>query len=57
MVRKVTATEAKTKLLALLGENLVDRIIYATATENGWQLVTKDRRMRDYPRPRQITVW
>jgi PIN domain nuclease of toxin-antitoxin system len=34
-----------------------DRIIYATAIEHGWQLVTKDARLRDFPYPRQITVW
>jgi PIN domain nuclease of toxin-antitoxin system len=34
-----------------------DRLIYATAIEHGWQLVTKDRRMRDYQHARQLTVW
>ncbi|MGH9920781.1 MAG: PIN domain-containing protein, partial [Nitrososphaerales archaeon] len=34
-----------------------DRIIYATAVENGWQLVTKDDRLRDHRHPRQITLW
>lgn len=34
-----------------------DRIIYATAMELGCQLVTKDRRMRDHPAPRQIAIW
>ncbi len=34
-----------------------DRIIYATAIEYGWQLVTKDRRLRDHRHPRRITVW
>jgi len=34
-----------------------DRLIYATAIEHGWQLVTKDRRLRDHRHPRQITVW
>jgi PIN domain nuclease of toxin-antitoxin system len=33
-----------------------DRIIYATAIETGWQLVTKDERMRRYAHP-QLTVW
>jgi PIN domain nuclease of toxin-antitoxin system len=34
-----------------------DRMIYATAIESGWRLVTKDRRLRDFPYPRGITVW
>lgn len=34
-----------------------DRLIYATAIEYGWQLVTRDERMRRHRHPRQITVW
>jgi len=34
-----------------------DRIIYATAIENGWSLLTKDRSLRNHRHPRQITVW
>ncbi len=34
-----------------------DRLIYATAIETGWRLVTKDRRLREHPQPRTITVW
>lgn len=34
-----------------------DRIIYATAIEHGWSLVTKDRRLRKHRHPRPITVW
>ncbi|MGA7172242.1 MAG: PIN domain-containing protein, partial [Candidatus Dormiibacterota bacterium] len=34
-----------------------DRLIYATALETGWRLVTKDQRMRRQPQPRRITVW
>lgn len=34
-----------------------DRIIYATAMEHGWQLVTKDHRMRGHPAPRPIAIW
>jgi PIN domain nuclease of toxin-antitoxin system len=34
-----------------------DRLIYATAVENGWRLVTKDRRLRNHRHPRPITVW
>jgi PIN domain nuclease of toxin-antitoxin system len=34
-----------------------DRLIYATAIENGWSLVTKDQRLRRHRHPRPITVW
>lgn len=34
-----------------------DRLIYATAIEHGWPLVTKDERLRRHRHPRQITVW
>ena len=34
-----------------------DRLIYATAIEHGWPLVTKDARLRRYKHPRKITVW
>jgi PIN domain nuclease of toxin-antitoxin system len=34
-----------------------DRIIYATAVQNGWKLVTKDGRMRRHRYPRKVTVW
>lgn len=34
-----------------------DRIIYATAIEHGWSLVTKDERLRSHKHPRRITIW
>ena len=34
-----------------------DRLIYATAIEHGWSLVTKDERLRGHRHPRRITVW
>jgi PIN domain nuclease of toxin-antitoxin system len=34
-----------------------DRIIYATAVEHGWRLVTKDTRLRAHRSPRPITIW
>jgi PIN domain nuclease of toxin-antitoxin system len=34
-----------------------DRLIYATAVEHGWSLVTKDRRLRAYRFPRRIAIW
>jgi PIN domain nuclease of toxin-antitoxin system len=35
----------------------VDRLIYATAIEHGWQLVTKDRKLREHRHGRPIAVW
>lgn len=34
-----------------------DRLIYATAVEHGWRLVTKDRRLRSHRHPRPVTIW
>ncbi|MBA3235409.1 MAG: type II toxin-antitoxin system VapC family toxin [Chloroflexi bacterium] len=34
-----------------------DRLIYATAVEHGWSLVTKDRRLRDHRHPKPVAVW
>ncbi len=34
-----------------------DRLIYATAIEHGWRLVTKDRRLRDHQHTRTIALW
>ncbi|HLG70168.1 MAG TPA: PIN domain-containing protein [Chloroflexota bacterium] len=34
-----------------------DRLIYATAIEHGWRLVTKDERLRSHRHDRPITVW
>lgn len=34
-----------------------DRLIYATAIERGWQLVSKDHKLRSHPHPRPIVVW
>ncbi|MGH3832713.1 MAG: hypothetical protein ACRDRS_20125 [Pseudonocardiaceae bacterium] len=34
-----------------------DRLIYATAVECGWSLVSKDRRLREHPYPREVTIW
>lgn len=34
-----------------------DRLIYATAVERGWQLVTKDRRLRGHRHPRAVAIW
>jgi PIN domain nuclease of toxin-antitoxin system len=34
-----------------------DRLIYATAIEHGWRLVTKDERLRRHRHPRDVTIW
>lgn len=34
-----------------------DRLIFATAIERGWRLVTKDEKLRKHPHPRPLTVW
>jgi PIN domain nuclease of toxin-antitoxin system len=34
-----------------------DRLIYATAIEHGWQLITKDRKLRRHRHPRSVTIW
>lgn len=34
-----------------------DRLIYATAIENGWRLITKDRRLRAHRAPSAIALW
>jgi PIN domain nuclease of toxin-antitoxin system len=60
-VRTVALTPAVAATAASLPDTFpgdpADRIIYATAVEHGWQLVTKDRRLRGHPAPRDIAVW
>ncbi|MGH2473183.1 MAG: type II toxin-antitoxin system VapC family toxin [Candidatus Limnocylindria bacterium] len=34
-----------------------DRLIYGTAIENGWRLITKDRRLRSHRAPQPVTLW
>lgn len=34
-----------------------DRLIYATAIEHGWRLVTKDRKLRSHRHPRALAIW
>lgn len=34
-----------------------DRLIYATAIEHGWRLVTKDERLRAHRHPQPLTLW
>jgi PIN domain nuclease of toxin-antitoxin system len=60
-VRTVGLTPAVAATAASLPDTFpgdpADRIIYATAMEHGWQLVTKDRRLRDHPHPRPLAIW
>ena len=65
MVREVAATVPISPAIAATAAALegsfpgdpFDRIIHATAVEHGWQLVTNDRRLLDYPADRIIAVW
>jgi PIN domain nuclease of toxin-antitoxin system len=34
-----------------------DRLIYATAIEHGWRLITKDRRLRAHRHPQPLALW
>lgn len=34
-----------------------DRLIYATAIEHGWRLITKDRKLRSHRAPQPVTFW
>jgi PIN domain nuclease of toxin-antitoxin system len=34
-----------------------DRLIYATAIEQGWPLITKDQRLRAHRHPHPVAVW
>lgn len=60
-VRTVGITPALARTAAALPSSFpgdpADRLIYATAIEHGWQCVTKDRRLRDHPHPREVTIW
>ena len=60
-VRTVGITPAVAATAASLPSSFLgdpaDRLIYATAVEHGWRLVTKDRRLRSHRHPRPVTVW
>ena len=34
-----------------------DRLIYATAIEHGWPLITKDQRLRTHRHPQRVATW
>ncbi len=55
-VTPAIATTAVT-LPASFPADPADRLIYATAVEQGWSLVTKDKRLREHPHPRKLAVW
>jgi PIN domain nuclease of toxin-antitoxin system len=60
-VRTVSTTPAVAATAVALPDNFpgdpADRIIYATAIEHGWQLVTKDTKLRRHRFPRPVTIW
>jgi PIN domain nuclease of toxin-antitoxin system len=60
-VRTVNTTPGVAAAAVALPESFpgdpADRIIYATAVEHGWRLVTKDSALRRHRHPRDVTVW
>ena len=60
-VRTIPVTPAIASTAANLPSSFpgdpADRLIYATAIENGWQLVTKDPQLRTHRHPQPVTVW
>ena len=60
-IRTVGATPAIADTAVALPSSFpgdpADRLIYATAVEHGWQLVTKDARLRRHRHPRAVTLW
>jgi PIN domain nuclease of toxin-antitoxin system len=60
-VRSVGITPAIAAAAAALPRSFTgdpaDRLIYATAVEQGWRLVTKDPVMRRHRHPPDVAVW
>ena len=60
-VRTVGITPAIAHRAVGLGDGFpgdpADRLIYATAVEQGWPLVTKDAALRRHRYPRPVTLW
>jgi PIN domain nuclease of toxin-antitoxin system len=50
-----SVAEAAVSLPASFPGDPADRLIYATAVERGWPLVTKDRRLRSHRHPKPVT--
>jgi PIN domain nuclease of toxin-antitoxin system len=61
LVRTVPITpeiaSAAVSLPASFPGDPADRLIYATAADRGWLLVTKDNRLRRHRHPQRIAVW
>jgi PIN domain nuclease of toxin-antitoxin system len=60
-VRTVGISPAIAVTAASFGDSFsgdpVDRLIYATAVERGWPLITKDERMHAQKQTRRIAIW
>lgn len=60
-IRTIDATPAiaatATALPRSFPSDPADRIIYATAIEEGLPLITRDERVLAYPHPRRIAIW
>ncbi len=60
-VRTITTTHAVAATAAELPASFpgdpADRLIYATAIEHGWSLITKDDRLRRHRHPTKIAIW
>lgn len=60
-LRTLAVTPAIAALAATLADPFpgdpADRLIFATAAQHGWPLVTKDRRLHDAPFPRPVALW
>ncbi|HUG48034.1 MAG TPA: PIN domain-containing protein [Candidatus Limnocylindria bacterium] len=48
---------AAVSLPASFPSDPADRLIYATAIENGWRLITKDQRLRKHKHPKPVALW
>ncbi len=60
-VRTVAITPAIASTAVALATSFpgdpADRLIYATAVERGWRLVTKDQRLHRHRHPSPLTIW
>lgn len=50
-------TDTAVALPTSFPRNPADRLIYATAIEQGVKLLTKDREIADHDKPRSLVVW
>lgn len=60
-VRTIMATPSiattAVDLPATFPGDLADRLIYATALQTGYRLITKDRKLRGHRHPHSVTLW